>query len=78
MFTFKFTHNQKDIDFGPNCHNYATACLKAKEYVDNLINSGWYLNPLHNDLIQNPYDFVLSKGSDIGRVVVGRLHFKQV
>lgn len=73
MYTYKFTKNSKDIKYGPNCHNYSTACLLAKEFVDSLLQNGWTMSSAYNDFINEPYDFILFKNQNVGRVVIGRI-----
>lgn len=73
MYTYKFTQNSTDVQYGPNCHNYATACAKAQEFVDELLKSGWLVPSALNDFINEPYDFILKKNNIIGRLVIGKI-----
>lgn len=74
MYTYRFTC-EKEEKFGPICHNYATACQQATEYVQSLINEGWSVETGNMDLIQEPYDIILSLNNKKARVCVGNLTF---
>jgi len=77
MYTYRFTC-EKEEKFGPICHNYATACKEATDYVQSLVNNGWAINEGNMDLIQEPYDIILNIDGKIARVVVGKLTFAQI
>lgn len=77
MYTFKFTCGS-EVVYGDICHNYATACKSATDYVQNLVNSGWSVSTGNMDLIQEPYDIILKLDEKIARIVVGKLTFAQV
>ena len=77
MYTFKFTCNTEET-YGPICHNYATACKEATDYVKSMVNSGWTVDEGNMDLIQEPYDIILNFNGKIARIVVGKLTFAQI
>jgi len=77
MYTYKFTCGSDEL-YGQICHNYATACNEATNYVQALVNSGWAVSSGNMDLIQEPYDIILNMDGKIARVVVGKLTFAQV
>ncbi len=77
MYTYKFTCNTEEV-YGPICHNYATACKEATNYVQSLVDNGWVANEGNMDLIQEPYDIILNFDGKIARIVVGKLTFAQI
>jgi hypothetical protein len=77
MYTYRFTC-EKEEKFGPICHNYATACKEATDYVQSLVNNGWIINEGNMDLIQEPYDIILNFDGKIARIIVGKLTFAQI
>lgn len=77
MYTHKFTCGE-EISYGSICHNYASACKQATDYVKELINSGWFVDSGNMDLIQEPYDIILRLDNKIARLVVGKLIFEQI
>lgn len=77
MYTFKFTCGSEVI-YGEICHNYATACKSATDYIQELVNSGWEVSTGNMDLIQDPYDIILKLDEKIARITVGKLTFAQI
>ncbi len=77
MYTFKFTCGS-EVVYGDICHNYATACKSATDYVQDLVNSGWSVSTGNMDLIQEPYDIILKLDEKIARIIVGKLTIAQV
>jgi hypothetical protein len=77
MYTFKFTCGS-EIQFGTICHNYATACKQATDFIQQLVESGWSVSSGNMDLIQEPYDIILNNDNKMGRLIVGKLIFEQI
>ena len=77
MYTFKFTCGS-EVVYGEICHNYATACKQATDFIQELIDSGWVVSSGNMDLIQEPYDIILTNDNKIARLVVGKLIFEQI
>jgi hypothetical protein len=65
MYTFKITYNYKE-EYGPICHNYATAFQEANKELSKLIETGWVIEKGSNsDDIKIPYNVKLKReGSD--------------
>ena len=77
MYTFKVSCANNDDYFGPVCHNYATACFHATNYMDDIVKNGAkVVGNMEN--ILHPYDIVFKIDGIMKRLVVGKLEFNQL
>lgn len=77
MYTHRLTCDN-EVSYGSICHNYATACKQATDFIQELIDFGWIVSSGNMDLIQEPYDIILTNDNKIARLVVGKLIFEQI